>query len=410
MAEENDVKELVEKKNGYTPKKEKKSIFSRIWNWIWLHGDDIEQRLQYISKAEASLLARIKKRASRRRRMARDLIVFSVIFEVAAIGYAIMTTRTANMDWRVRGLRVLPMFLLPVLSRAFYSGLITFTGMCDRRDQRALEKLRAERQEKIDELKERTNYYNTQQLIQKYDPDPAAKAAAASVLASKLGADSGLQVSVGGDEPQPNQQGAGKSSDVDFAQSTGLRRRNPPEARSPGGKLVDHSDKETASYAGSEVSEISLPSELVVEHHNPMAINSHDGGWVARLAALLVGDDPSQSYALICGNCHSHNGLARKEDYPFISYYCPHCHSLNRPRKSDENSSGTNTPDTRSSTSHRHGSNKPKNSDENLSETNTRDTRSSMADANLRKQSSESTTENVSASSTPPEAVAVKES
>ncbi|KVH93068.1 protein of unknown function DUF2296 [Cynara cardunculus var. scolymus] len=349
MAEENDVKELVEKKNGYTPKKEKKSIFSRIWNWIWLHGDDIEQRLQYISKAEASLLARIKKRASRRRRMARDLIVFSVIFEVAAIGYAIMTTRTANMDWRVRGLRVLPMFLLPVLSRAFYSGLITFTGMC-------------------------------KFPFKKYDPDPAAKAAAASVLASKLGADSGLQVSVGGDEPQPNQQGAGKSSDVDFAQSTGLRRRNPPEARSPGGKLVDHSDKETASYAGSEVSEISLPSELVVEHHNPMAINSHDGG------------------------------LARKEDYPFISYYCPHCHSLNRPRKSDENSSGTNTPDTRSSTSHRHGSNKPKNSDENLSETNTRDTRSSMADANLRKQSSESTTENVSASSTPPEAVAVKES
>lgn len=408
MAEEKDVKEVLVQKNDYTPKKEKRSIFSRIWNLIWLHGDDFEQRLQYISKAEASLLTRIKKRASRRRRLARDLIVFSVILEVVAIGYAILTTRTANLDWRVRGLRVLPMFLLPVLSRAFYSGLITFTGMCDRRDQRTLEKLRAERQEKIDELKERTNYYNTQQLIQKYDPDPAAKAAAASVLASKLGADSGLQVSVG-DEPQPNQHGAGKSSDVEFAQSSGLRRRNPSEARSPSGKVGDHSDKESVSYAGSEVSEISLPSELVVEHHNPMAMSSHDGGWVARLAALLVGDDPSQSYALICGNCHSHNGLARKEEYPFITYYCPHCHSLNKPRKSDENSSGTNTPDTISSMTHRHIPNKPKNSDENFSDTNTPDTRSSMADANLRKQSSESTSENVSASSTP-EAVAVKES
>lgn len=36
----------------------------------------------------------------------------------------------------------------------------------DRRDQKILERLRAERQEKIDELKEKTNYYTTQQLIQ----------------------------------------------------------------------------------------------------------------------------------------------------------------------------------------------------------------------------------------------------
>lgn len=36
----------------------------------------------------------------------------------------------------------------------------------DRRDQKTLERLRAERQAKIDELKEKTNYYTTQQLIQ----------------------------------------------------------------------------------------------------------------------------------------------------------------------------------------------------------------------------------------------------
>lgn len=36
----------------------------------------------------------------------------------------------------------------------------------DWRDQKTLEKLREERQAKIDELKERTNYYTTQQLIQ----------------------------------------------------------------------------------------------------------------------------------------------------------------------------------------------------------------------------------------------------
>jgi hypothetical protein len=36
----------------------------------------------------------------------------------------------------------------------------------ERRDQERLESLKAERQEKINELKEKTNYYITQQLIQ----------------------------------------------------------------------------------------------------------------------------------------------------------------------------------------------------------------------------------------------------
>ena len=40
----------------------------------------------------------------------------------------------------------------------------------DRKDQKALDKLRAERQAIIDELKEKTNYYTTQQLIQVIRP------------------------------------------------------------------------------------------------------------------------------------------------------------------------------------------------------------------------------------------------
>lgn len=336
MADEKEVKEVVEEKND-NKSKNKKGIFSRIWNTIFrLGSDDFEKRLQYISKEEATLLSRMKRRSLRWRRTARNLIIFSVILELVAVGYAIMTTRTVDMDWRTRSLRVLPMFLLPVLSFALYYGLLSFTRFCDRRDQKALERLREERQAKIDELKERTNYYMTQQLIQKYDPDPAAKAAAASVLASKLGADSGLKMFLG-DESQLNPYGTGKSSDVELQQSSGLRKRNQSNARSTGGNVAQqHSDKEIPPYAGNEVSE---NSPLVVEHLNPAALGAQDGGWIARIAALLVGDDPAQSYALICGNCHMHNGLARKEEFPFTTYYCPHCHALNKPKNSDKLSS-----------------------------------------------------------------------
>lgn len=46
-----------------------------------------------------------------------------------------------------------------------------FSQIGDSRDQKTLESLQAERQEKIDELKERTNYYTTQQLIQVHNSD-----------------------------------------------------------------------------------------------------------------------------------------------------------------------------------------------------------------------------------------------
>ncbi len=54
-------------------------------------------------------------------------------------------------------------FLKPGLVR-FLKKRFFLTG--ERKDHQRLEKLKAERQEKINELKEKTNYYNTQQLIQ----------------------------------------------------------------------------------------------------------------------------------------------------------------------------------------------------------------------------------------------------
>ncbi|XP_076958606.1 uncharacterized protein LOC143634397 [Bidens hawaiensis] len=289
---ENDYKQGGEKTS------KKIGVLSRIWKAVFgLRGDDFEKRLQYLRKEEGVIVNRMNMRSLRWRRTATNLIIFSVIIEVVAVGYAIVTTRTVDMDWRMRSLRVLPMFLIPALSFVLYYGLSSFTNFCDRRDQKTLDKLRDETRAKIDELKERSNYYITKQLIQKYDPGHAAH-----VLA---------------DELQPEAHIAGKSNDVDLQsqQTTGLTKRNQPHPRSPG-------SAETPQF--------------VVENHNFAASGGQDGGWNARIAALLVGEDPTQSYALICGNCHMHNGLARKEEFPFTTYYCLHCNVLNKPKNLDK--------------------------------------------------------------------------
>jgi hypothetical protein len=38
-----------------------------------------------------------------------------------------------------------------------------------------------------------------------------------------------------------------------------------------------------------------------------------------RLLEYLVGDGPQNRYALICVNCSSHNGMAMKEEFEYIS-------------------------------------------------------------------------------------------
>lgn len=149
--------------------------------------------------------------------------------------------------------------------------------------------------------------------VQRYDTDPAAKAAAATVLASKLGADSGLNIQVG-DESKLNAP-TGKSSDVELVQSGGLRNRKqvPTRSNSMGTAQLHHSDGETPRSEGTEVDpRTSEHNQLVVSHHYPQGSATIDGGWIARIAAMLVGEDPTQSYALICGNCHMHNGECQR--------------------------------------------------------------------------------------------------
>ncbi|CAN1765568.1 Uncharacterized protein At2g24330 [Linum perenne] len=333
---ESESKDATTNVSAAVNKKKRKGFMSRVWNSVFKHGgDDFEKRLQYIAREEVAVLTRMKKRSITWRRMTRNLIAFSVLFEIVAVGYAIIATREEDLDWKMRAFRVLPMFLLPALSSVAYSGLVNFTKMCDRRDERTLERLRTERQQKIDELKEKTNYYTTQQLIQRYDPDPAAKAAAATVLASKLGTDTGLKMYLGDESGFTDS--TAKSSDAEFNQSSGLRNRKQGQARSrsAGSTPVHPSNDDTPRSMLSEGPLSEQDEQIVVEHHNPQAAPMGDGGWIARLAALLVGEDPAHSYALIW--------LARKEDFPFITYYCPHCHALNQPKQSAP-VSGLSTP------------------------------------------------------------------
>ncbi|GMP71234.1 hypothetical protein CsSME_00029723 [Camellia sinensis var. sinensis] len=81
-----DVPATEKKDSVAVVKKKQRGVISRIWNRLFrLHGDDFEKRLQNISKEEAAVVAKMKKRSQSWRRMIRHLIIFSVVFEVTCV-------------------------------------------------------------------------------------------------------------------------------------------------------------------------------------------------------------------------------------------------------------------------------------------------------------------------------------
>ncbi|KAI4489342.1 hypothetical protein M0802_011211 [Mischocyttarus mexicanus] len=52
-----------------------------------------------------------------------------------------------------------------------------------------------------------------------------------------------------------------------------------------------------------------------------------------RLIDYLVGDGPSNRYALICRQCEHHNGMALKEEFEYLGFRCCYCNFWNPPKK-----------------------------------------------------------------------------
>lgn len=86
-------------------------------------------------------------------------------------------------------------------------------------------------------------------------------------------------------------------SDFDLNPAHGLHQRKHANIKS---QNVDEPSQQTSPHL--------IQNDFVEEHYK--GSSTINRGWLPRLAAMLVGEDPSQCYALICRNCHMHNGAS----------------------------------------------------------------------------------------------------
>lgn len=75
------------------------------------------------------------------------------------------------------------------------------------------------------------------------------------------------------------------------------------------------------------------PSHIRPRSPLPRPILNRERGYLDRVMDALVGDGPSNRYALICSQCHGHNGMALREEFQYLAFRCCYCHGWNPARK-----------------------------------------------------------------------------
>lgn len=155
-----------------------------------------------------------------------------------------------------------------------------------------MQELRKQRREKVEEIKKKTNFYSTRDLLQKYDDGPASSPVA-------------LRHRFSAAQPPP----------VTPRRPAAQTNQGKPNLQTPGSNLQ---------------AQLSCKSDIINDHDKYLLNNTRRMAapitnyvpphkrWYDRLTDALLGDDvveqasPSSRYALICEKCFAHNGLVKE--------------------------------------------------------------------------------------------------
>ncbi|ETW77722.1 hypothetical protein HETIRDRAFT_441366 [Heterobasidion irregulare TC 32-1] len=202
-----------------------------------------------------------------------------------------------------------PVFLGPIVI-LFTRRIVQlyYTRIGDAEEQ-TLQALYKEQRTKVEDIKKKTNYYSTRNLIERYD--------GSSVPNSPLRG-----------RPIP-----GPQSQLPVTPQRSFSQSN---RQLPQGPIS-----------------LELQTQLAPTPQQPMAPPRKQ--WFDKLADALLGDDESSTniaasrYALICQKCFAHNGLIKESMWEDAQYLCPKCGHFNPSARSLKHGLSPQTPHSASS-------------------------------------------------------------
>ncbi|TFK33254.1 hypothetical protein BDQ12DRAFT_691308 [Crucibulum laeve] len=169
-------------------------------------------------------------------------------------------------------------------------------------EEKSLQSLLKQQRSKVEEIKKKTNFYSTRDLIQKYDDSTPMNTPLRQRIV--LG-----QPQLVTPQRMPARPAGPPNTDPNSAFQTPAR---------PNPSLQAHLTPSTPSFATGP------PRKQ----------------WYDKLADALLGDEetaagpPSSRYALICEKCFAHNGLVKESMWEDAQYVCPKCNHFNASARS----------------------------------------------------------------------------
>ncbi|GAA5997910.1 uncharacterized protein JCM10292_006900 [Rhodotorula paludigena] len=191
------------------------------------------------------------------------------------------------------------------------------------KEEKELKVLVKQKQDKVEEIKKKTGYYSTRDLLEKYDEALKKGPGSAPSTPAKQPVKTGNKppVPFPGTPATPVRPGAPPSV------------QNTPQRPFPPG---------TPGAPGTPANPAGMPYPAFPPPPPP---TPHTRSLMDKVADALLGVSPEDSnpmnrYALICGQCYAHNGLALKDEFESVQYRCPRCGYFNPPRRERGGSAG----------------------------------------------------------------------
>ncbi|THH02958.1 hypothetical protein EW145_g6654 [Phellinidium pouzarii] len=258
--------------------------------------EDYEQVLSSLALDIQKRQTRLSEIRLRERRTTLLLTMYALAFWVAYVGawYAGLLPQVSGLQVE-RTVHVALVFVGPIVIQFSRRIVQTWYAKIGNVEEKTLKKLLAQQRSKVEEIKAKTNYYSTKNLIERYDASPAG---------SPSRPRPGLPQQIPTTPQRPPQ-----------VQNIGLA---PGQSRpqTPGAPVMGPQD-------GAASANPQIPTTPPRKQ------------WYDKLADALLGDDEmsvnsaATRYALICQKCFSHNGLVKEDLWEDTQYVCPKCGNFN---------------------------------------------------------------------------------
>ncbi|KAI8054512.1 hypothetical protein BDF22DRAFT_613910, partial [Syncephalis plumigaleata] len=223
----------------------------------------------------------------------RTTVVFLVYSILLYLLYGVayfLYLRQHHDSARVWLFKIIPLLGMPVIIYSVNHIVTLWYRRKKVNESEHLENLKSKQKFKVEELKKKTAYYATRNLLERYDPS-----------------------------------------------TRGLRQRGTPATAHPNGSgtpattgpVSDANSPFQENTTNVNSNNMNTPATFAYSPVTPQART-----WMDRVVDAIVGEEgPASKYALICQSCHTHNGLVLPDELEDIQYFCPKCNYYNASRR-----------------------------------------------------------------------------